>query len=173
LEEEEVNGMGKEDLEDHRVVEESIESAPCEEEEVHRAVDDSFESLREDQVCAWLSAKNKGMKATASLQIPANRFNDPIREVWMSVAARRKAAWEAWVAASMSGCTNHSPARWQRSTMQTHQAALAQDPAGAAICSMVQTHLGHMLNGADASSTSGSHGGGLVIDVSFEYEEDV
>jgi hypothetical protein len=28
------------------------------------AVEDSFESLREDRVCAWLRAKNKGMKAT-------------------------------------------------------------------------------------------------------------
>jgi hypothetical protein len=47
--EEEAEGMG-EDLEEHRVVEESIESARREEEEVHRAVEDSFESLREDRV---------------------------------------------------------------------------------------------------------------------------
>jgi hypothetical protein len=97
-------GDGEEDLEEHRVVEESIESARREEEEVHRAVEDSFESLREDRVHAWLRAKNKGMKAAASPQIPASRFNDAIREVWMSAAARRKAAWEAQAAAY---CNNH------------------------------------------------------------------
>jgi hypothetical protein len=48
-------------------VEESIDSARREKEEVHRAVEDSFDSLREDQVRAWLKAKNKGMKAAASL----------------------------------------------------------------------------------------------------------
>jgi hypothetical protein len=42
-------------------------------------VEDSFESLREDRVHAWLRAKNKGMKATAYLQIPTSRFNDAIR----------------------------------------------------------------------------------------------
>jgi hypothetical protein len=46
---------------------ESIESARREEEEVHRAVEDSFESLRDDRVRAWIRAKNKGMKAGASL----------------------------------------------------------------------------------------------------------
>jgi hypothetical protein len=40
LVEEEVDRMGEEDSEEHRVVEESIE-----EEEVHRVVEDSFESL--------------------------------------------------------------------------------------------------------------------------------
>jgi hypothetical protein len=65
--EEEVEGMGEEDLEEHRVVGESIELARCEEEEVHHAVVDSFESLHEDRVRAWLRAKNKGMKAAASL----------------------------------------------------------------------------------------------------------
>jgi hypothetical protein len=85
--EEEVEGMGEEDLEEHTVVEESIESARREEEEVHRAVEDSFESLHEYRVRAWLRAKNKGMKAVASLQIPASRFDDAIREVWMSAAA--------------------------------------------------------------------------------------
>jgi hypothetical protein len=70
--EKEVEGMGEEDLEEHRVVEESIESARRGKEEVHRTVENSFESLREDRVCAWLRAKNKGMKATASLQIPTS-----------------------------------------------------------------------------------------------------
>jgi hypothetical protein len=105
--EEEVEGMGKEDLEEHRVVEESIESARHEKEEVRRAVEDSFESLREDWVRAWLRAKNKGMKAAAALQIPANSFNDAICEVWLPTPARRRAAWEAQAAASTSGCTNH------------------------------------------------------------------
>jgi hypothetical protein len=90
--EEEVEGMGEADLEEHRVVEESIESVRREEEKVHHAVEVSFESLREDRVCAWLWAKNKGMKAAASLLIPATRFDDAIRKVWMSIAARRKAA---------------------------------------------------------------------------------
>jgi hypothetical protein len=58
-------------------------------------------------VHAWLRAENKGMKVAASLHIPASRFTDVIREVWMFAAARRKAAWEAREAASMSGCTNH------------------------------------------------------------------
>jgi hypothetical protein len=48
--EKEVKVMG-EDLEEHRVVEESIELARREEEEVHHAVEESFESLREDR-CA-------------------------------------------------------------------------------------------------------------------------
>jgi hypothetical protein len=60
-------GDGEEDLEEHRVVEESIKSARREEEEVHHAVEDSFESLREDRVRTLLRAKNKGMKAAASL----------------------------------------------------------------------------------------------------------
>jgi hypothetical protein len=38
----------EEDLEEHRAVEQSIESARREEEEVHRAVEDCFESLRKD-----------------------------------------------------------------------------------------------------------------------------
>jgi hypothetical protein len=86
-----------------KVVEESIESVQREKEEVHHAVEDSFESLREDQVRVWLKAKNKGMKAAASLHIRASRFDAAIREVWMSAVARRKAAWEARVAALTSG----------------------------------------------------------------------
>jgi hypothetical protein len=68
-------------LEEHRVVEKSIKLAWREEEEVHRAVEDSSESLREDRLRAWLRAKNKGMKASTSMQIPASRFEDAIREV--------------------------------------------------------------------------------------------
>jgi hypothetical protein len=64
--EEELEGMEKEDLEDHSVVEESIPSARREDEEVHRTVEDSFECLRADRVRAWLRAKNKGMRATSS-----------------------------------------------------------------------------------------------------------
>jgi hypothetical protein len=98
-------------------VEESIESTRHEEEEVHHAVEDSFETLCEDQVRAWLRAKNKGMKAAASLQIPASWFDDTIHEVWMSTAARRKAASEARAAASTSGCGLdlglHQPFRWR------------------------------------------------------------
>jgi hypothetical protein len=138
--EEEVEGTGKEDLEEHRVVEESIESARRVEEEVHCAVEDSFESLREDRVRAWLRAKNKGMKVAASLQITASRFDDAIREVWMSVAARHKAVWEARTAASMSGCNNHFVGEGQRSTIQKHQATLPQAPAGVAKCSTVKMH---------------------------------
>jgi hypothetical protein len=105
--EEEAEGMGEEDLEEHRVVEESIGSVRREEEEVHHMVEDSFESLREDRVHAWLRAKNKGMKAVASLQIPASRFDDAVHEVWMSATAMRKVTWEARAMASTSECTNH------------------------------------------------------------------
>jgi hypothetical protein len=60
--EEEVEVMGEEDLEEHSVVEESIDSARREEEEVLRVVQDLFESLCEDGVSARLRAKSKGMK---------------------------------------------------------------------------------------------------------------
>jgi hypothetical protein len=93
--EEEVEGMGEEDLEEHRVVVESIELARHEEEEVHHAVEDSFESLREDRVRAWLRAKNNGTKAATALQIPASSFDDAIREVWMPTPSRRRATREA------------------------------------------------------------------------------
>jgi hypothetical protein len=63
-----------------------------EEEEVHPTVEESFESLREDRVLALLRAHDKGMKAAASLQIPVCRFDNAIREVWMSAVARGKAA---------------------------------------------------------------------------------
>jgi hypothetical protein len=65
--EQEVEGMGEEDLEEHSVVDESIESARHEEKEVHHAVEDSFEPLRKGRVRAWLRDNNKGMKATTSL----------------------------------------------------------------------------------------------------------
>jgi hypothetical protein len=87
----EVEGM-EDDFEEHRMVEKSIASAWHEGEEVHRTVEDSFGWRREDRVRAWLRAMNKGMKASASSQILVSRFEDAICEVWMSVAARRKAA---------------------------------------------------------------------------------
>jgi hypothetical protein len=74
-----VEGVGEEDLEEHRVVVESTELAWREEEEVHHTVEDLLESLREDRVCPWLMTKNKGIKAPASLQIPAIRFDGVIR----------------------------------------------------------------------------------------------
>jgi hypothetical protein len=132
--------MGEEDLEDHRVVDESIVSMRCEEEEVHRTVEDSFESLRGDRVRAWLTTKNKGMKATASLQIPTSRFDDVIHEVWLSVVARCKVAWEARAAAWTPSYNNHFVGEGKRSTMQMHQATLPQALAGAAMCSTIQTH---------------------------------
>jgi hypothetical protein len=55
-------------------------------------VEDLFESLREERVRAWLTTKNKGIKAAASLKIPATRFDDAIRKVWISATARCKAA---------------------------------------------------------------------------------
>jgi hypothetical protein len=102
-------------------------------------VEDSFESLHEDWVHAWLRAKNKGMKAVASLQIPASRFDEVLCEVWMSAATRRKAAWEARAAASMSGCNNHF------------------------------TGEGAVLDNADISSSSASSsgGGGHVLDNTY------
>jgi hypothetical protein len=103
---EEVEGMGEEDLENHRVVEESVASAWSEEEEVHPAVEESFESLREDRVRALLRAKNKGMKASASWRFPSAglttrsaRFGCPL---WLGARPR-----EAWAVAPMLGCTNH------------------------------------------------------------------
>jgi hypothetical protein len=74
---------------------------------VHRAVADLFNSLHEGWVCAWPRAKNKGMKAAASLQIPTSRFDDAVHEVWMSATAMRKVTWEARAMASTSECTNH------------------------------------------------------------------
>jgi hypothetical protein len=160
--EEEVEGMGEEDLEKHRVVEESIESTRREEEEVHRAVEDSFESLREDRVCVWLKAKNKGMKAATTLQIPGSRFDDVICEAWMSAAARRKAAGKLRQRPRCWAATTILSARGQRSTMQIHQAALPQAPGG-----------GHVLNNAEALSSSVSSESGPVTDVSSGDEGDV
>jgi hypothetical protein len=122
------------------VVDESIVSMRREEEEVHRMVEDSFESLRGDWVRAWLTTKNKGMKATASLQISAGRFDDMIHEVWLSAVARCKVAWEARAAASTPNYNNHFDGEGQRSTIQTHQATLPQAPAEAAMCSTMQMH---------------------------------
>jgi hypothetical protein len=68
-------------LEEHKVVEESITSMWHEEEEVHRVGEDSFKSLHEDRARAWLKAKNKGMKAVASPQIPVSSLDNAIREV--------------------------------------------------------------------------------------------
>jgi hypothetical protein len=154
-------GWGGEDLEDHRVVEESIKSARHEEEEVHRAVEDSFESLREDRIRAWLRAKNIGMKASSSLQIPANRFDNVIHEVWMSATARRKAAWEAWAAASMSGCNNHF----------TSEGAVLDNADTSSSSALGSGGGDHVLDNADASSSSG--GSGPVIDVSSGDEGEV
>jgi hypothetical protein len=106
-----------------------------------------FESICEDRLCAWMRAKNKGMKTSVYLLFPVSRF-DTIHEIWMTVAARRKAAWEARALASMSGCSNpfadkakapgsgrdasldgadssssSGSGRVQRSMVQTHQAA--------------------------------------------------
>jgi hypothetical protein len=51
--------MEEEDLEDHRLVAESITSVQREEEEVHRAAEDTLESLREDRVRTCLRDKKK------------------------------------------------------------------------------------------------------------------
>jgi hypothetical protein len=91
--EEETEEIHEIDLEDHRMVEESITSMRHEEEEVHQAVDDSFEALCEDRLRTWMRAKNNGIKATiCSPQIPVSRFDITICEIWMTAAARRKAA---------------------------------------------------------------------------------
>jgi hypothetical protein len=65
LVEEELEGMEGDDLEEQRVLKESIELAHREEEGVHRVVEDLLESLHEDRLHAWLRAKNKGMKSVA------------------------------------------------------------------------------------------------------------
>jgi hypothetical protein len=91
--EEETEEIHEIDLEDHRMVEESITLMRHEEEEVHQAVDDSFEALCEDRLRTWMRVKNNGIKATiCSPQIPVSRFDITICEIWMTAAARRKAA---------------------------------------------------------------------------------
>jgi hypothetical protein len=89
--EEEVTGMGEEDLEEHRMVEESIELVQRERRSASR-VGGLLLVSREDRVCDRLRAKNKGMKVVSSLQIPGSMFDDAIREVLMSATTRRKAA---------------------------------------------------------------------------------
>jgi hypothetical protein len=56
---------------------------------------------------------------------PVSMFDDAIHEIWMTAMPRRKATWEAWVVASMSGCTNPFAGEGANSMIQTHQAALA------------------------------------------------
>jgi hypothetical protein len=94
------------DLEERRVVGQPIALVRREEEEMHYMVEDSFESIREYWVHAWLRAKNKGIKALASPQFPVSRFDDAIREIWMTPVARSKTTWKARAVASMSGCTS-------------------------------------------------------------------
>jgi hypothetical protein len=130
----------EEDLEEHRVVEESVESARREEEEVHRTVEDSFESLCDDRVRAWLRVKNNKMKVAASLQIPASMLDDAIREVWIPWLGARPPR-KLGQRTRFRAAPTILPARGHCSTRQTHQVALAQAPAGAAMCSTVQTHL--------------------------------
>jgi hypothetical protein len=162
-EEEEVEGMVEEDLEEHRVVEESIESARHEKEEVHHTMEDLFESLQEDWVRAWLRAKDKGMKAGASLQIPGSRFDDAICDVWMSTVARRKAAWEARAAASTLGCNNHFVGEGTELDNADASSSSASGSGGGS----------HVLDNADASISCGSSGSGPVIDVSSGDKGDV
>jgi hypothetical protein len=69
-------------------------------------VEDSFESLRGSGACL-AQGQEQRYEGRASLQILGSRFDDAIRNVWMSVAARRKAVWEAWAAASTSGRNNY------------------------------------------------------------------
>jgi hypothetical protein len=91
--EEEIKEIHEIDLEDYRVVEESITSVRREEEEVHQAVDDFFKALCEGRLRTWMRAKNNGMTATiCSPQIPVSRFDITICEIRMTAAARRKAA---------------------------------------------------------------------------------
>jgi hypothetical protein len=80
----------------------------------------------------------------------------------MSAAARRKAAWEAREAVSTSSCTNHF----------TGEGA-ALDNAYASCSSGGSGEGNQVLDGADASITSGFDGGGPVIDVSFGDKGDV
>jgi hypothetical protein len=103
------------------------------------------------------------MKAAASLQIPTGRFDDAIREVYMSAAARRKATWEARAAASMSGCNNH---------FAGEGAALDNADASGSSASGSRGG-GHVLDNADTTSSSGSGGSGPMINVSSRDEGDV
>jgi hypothetical protein len=103
------------------------------------------------------------MKAAASLQISASRFDDVICEVWIITAARRRAAWEARTLASMSGYTNHFVGKGAAldNTDASNSSGSGSDGGGP------------VLDGADTSSTSGSSGGGRVIDVSSEDEGNI
>ena len=62
--------LEQEDIDEHRVVEEFIESARRKEELVHRVVEDSFDTLREDRVCAWLGVRKKGKEAGHAVRCP-------------------------------------------------------------------------------------------------------
>jgi hypothetical protein len=96
------------------------------------------------------------MKAATSLQIPANRFHDTIREVWMSAAARHKAAWEL----------GQQP---QCRAAPTILSGATLDNANESSNSALGTSRGgHVLENADTSSSFGSFsdGGGPVIYVS-------
>jgi hypothetical protein len=80
------------------------------------------------------------MKISAYLLFPVSRFNT-IHEIWMTAAARRKAAWEARGLVLMSGCSNPF-------------ADKAKAPGSGGDAS---------LDGADSSSSSGS-GEGATLD---------
>ena len=89
-----VEMLEQEDIDEHRVVQESIKSARREEELVHHVVEDSFDTLREDRVRAWLGVRKKGKEAGRAVrcpQFPYSRF-DEVKAIWMPAPARRKAA---------------------------------------------------------------------------------
>ena len=71
-------------------------------------MEDSFETLHKDRVCAWLGIKKKGKEAGSAVrcpQFPFSRFNE-VKAIWMTAAARRKAAWEAGLFRAESGSSN-------------------------------------------------------------------
>jgi hypothetical protein len=96
------------------------------------------------------------MNASASLQIPATRFDNMIHKVLMSATTRRKAAWEAWASASTSSYTKHF----------TGEGAALDNAAASSSSDSGSDGGGQVLDGVDTSSTSGSGRGGPVIDVS-------
>jgi hypothetical protein len=103
------------------------------------------------------------MKASASLQIPSSRFDDAIRVVWMSIAARCKAAWEPRAAALTSGYNNHFAS--EGAALNNAEASSSSAPGSGG--------AGHVLDNADTSSIFGSGGSGPVIDVSSGDKGDV
>jgi hypothetical protein len=87
-------------------------------------VEDSFESLHEDQLCAWLRAKNKGLKAMTYPQFPSAGLTGSVRFRWPPrQGARMPRTLEQWPWHGAEPTI--LPARAHPLMVLTHQVALA------------------------------------------------